>query len=744
MDAGGFDLAVSFDTGVLFRVSNDEYDGFWFTDGRFDGTSLLGLEFGARIPSTSAIAFDGDFVSHGFTNLPPIPGQGLFSRAPVADALIRTEPNGNQSVIASLDSAPNSFVSLGGAFVFEADFSLFGSDGTEAGTGPLPTFVSEANAEAGLGRDPSIFVDVSNGENVLYRSRSDDDIVSVHGNQQVFGDSLFLTDGTANGTLRLDEIGSISGSIFDVSVSGDLAFVQLDAREPFAEPPFPQPFIAQTDRQVWQIDLAGETATRLASLNTLYPGNPALPNPQTFGTGLSEPILAGDQIGFVAYGTNRFTDGFVSQSETFADFYLTPFGTEVTPASGLRLDHVPVNSEFFIFNDKLVYTVIEGASRQYFSADIETGDTTLLLETSSLRAFYAETEPFVLGDNIVFVTAQNVSNISILEIYAWDGESASVDFIGRSTGNAVGAVDTESTGRLQERTINASLLQDGDLLYFVNRDTAGLTVTDGTLAGTQDVVTGQVVDRLLGVVPFAEPVPDAIFGEAGNDTFDGTTGDDRLVGLDGDDNLRSLRGNDVLEGNDGADFLRGGIGRDTVLGGDGDDTLRGQRDGDSLSGGADNDNIKGGGGNDTLLGDLGSDFLRGGTRRDLILGGSGDDTLIGNSFDDTLIGGRGDDVLIAGGQNDILEGGEGQDRLRGGDGKDVFIFELSHGSDLIEDFDVTEDRLQLVNFGVLNENFESFLSVEDGGVRIEISPTNAIFLAGLESIDGLPDAIDFF
>ena len=182
---------------------------------------------------------------------------------------------------------------------------------------------------------------------------------------------------------------------------------------------------------------------------------------------------------------------------------------------------------------------------------------------------------------------------------------------------------------------------------------------------------------------------------AGHDTVTAYKGDDTIEAGAGNDDVSGLGGNDSILGEAGNDTLRGGRESDTILGGDGTDQLRGQREGDLLDGGNGFDNIKGGGGNDTLLGGNGNDFLKGGTRRDEISGGGGDDTLLGNSFTDTLEGGAGADVLNGGGDNDRLDGGTGSDVLKGGDGADVFVFDLGHGNDLIQDMDLGRDRLEL-------------------------------------------------
>lgn len=115
----------------------------------------------------------------------------------------------------------------------------------------------------------------------------------------------------------------------------------------------------------------------------------------------------------------------------------------------------------------------------------------------------------------------------------------------------------------------------------------------------------------------------------------------------------------------------------TNIGTAGSDTIIGKSFAERLFGKGSNDVLKGMGGNDRVYGGSGNDKL---------YGGRGNDTLIGNSGDDTLHGGSGDDTLIGGAGNDILSGGSGTDR---------FIFDKGMGKDVITDFDVTKDVLQI-------------------------------------------------
>ncbi|MBA1244267.1 putative Ig domain-containing protein [Pseudomonas japonica] len=96
------------------------------------------------------------------------------------------------------------------------------------------------------------------------------------------------------------------------------------------------------------------------------------------------------------------------------------------------------------------------------------------------------------------------------------------------------------------------------------------------------------------------------------------------------------------------------------------------------------------------------------TGNKVITGTSGKDTLTGTAANEQLLGLAGVDTLNGAGGNDILVGGAGADNLTGGTGADIFRFTnltdsyrsaTTSYSDLITDFDVSQDRLDLAGLG---------------------------------------------
>ena len=179
--------------------------------------------------------------------------------------------------------------------------------------------------------------------------------------------------------------------------------------------------------------------------------------------------------------------------------------------------------------------------------------------------------------------------------------------------------------------------------------------------------------------------------------LEGGDGVDHIVGSVGGDVLYGYAGDDTIEGGGGRDYAEGGLGDDTLDGGDGDDVLFGGEGNDVLVGGHGNDNLAGNAGQDFLQGDVGDDFLE---------GGSGDDT---------------------------LDGGVGADILYGDSGADTFVFGLGEGADVVGDFTVGEDTIDLSAYIAISSFDDLILSPSDDGVVLDLT----IFGGGVVVLEGL-------
>ncbi|MBO9446169.1 fasciclin domain-containing protein [Ruegeria sp. R14_0] len=154
---------------------------------------------------------------------------------------------------------------------------------------------------------------------------------------------------------------------------------------------------------------------------------------------------------------------------------------------------------------------------------------------------------------------------------------------------------------------------------------------------------------------------------------------------------------------------------DFILGDDSDEfyfTGRGQ------------DFVHGGGGRDVINTGKGNDVALGGAGDDVLFGGRGKDTLRGDEGDDTIFGGRGSDVIDGGADDDILFGGRG---------KDSFVFENGDGDDLILDFQVGKDKIDLSDYKGI-AGFEDIQDDISGGffrTTIDLGDGDSIVLAGV-------------
>ena len=91
-----------------------------------------------------------------------------------------------------------------------------------------------------------------------------------------------------------------------------------------------------------------------------------------------------------------------------------------------------------------------------------------------------------------------------------------------------------------------------------------------------------------------------------------------------------------------------------------------------------------------------------------VQGTAGNDTLLGSVASEIFYGGAGNDTINGGAGGDILVGGAGIDKLTGGTGADTFRFAAQSDSyrnatasfdDIITDFDVTQDKIDLAGLG---------------------------------------------
>jgi hypothetical protein len=274
---------------------------------------------------------------------------------------------------------------------------------------------------------------------------------------------------------------------------------------------------------------------------------------------------------------------------------------------------------------------------------------------------------------------------SIDNVDLWIGGLAEDNLPGAMVGETLGAI----------LAYQFQVLRDGDKYYYEHR-LAGMSDLLAEIEGTS---FSDIIMRTTGIEYFQD---DAFIA---HDRHSGTTAADNMEGAAAADLMIGWGGNDALYGYLGDDDLYGGYGRDWLEGGGGRDLMHGEA------------------GNDQLLGQIGDDTLCGDKGRDMVDGGKGHDIVCGDYGRDTLVGGSG---------NDTLEGGGSADQLWGGRGADVFVYGAGDGRDVIHDFKLGVDKIDLD--GV---ELKRAFRLWNDDVRLELGGANSITIKNIGSIPDL-------
>ncbi|EKE97088.1 type I secretion target GGXGXDXXX repeat-containing domain protein [Tolypothrix sp. PCC 7601] len=108
------------------------------------------------------------------------------------------------------------------------------------------------------------------------------------------------------------------------------------------------------------------------------------------------------------------------------------------------------------------------------------------------------------------------------------------------------------------------------------------------------------------------------------------------------------------------------------------------------------------------------DTLDGSDIEDIISGYQSNDTINGKAGDDTIYGGEGDDTIA---------GGLGNDNIWGNPGKDTFVFAGNDGTDTINDFEKSQDKIKLLD----DLSFDQLtITPTSGNVEIKVTDTQKV------------------
>jgi len=258
-----------------------------------------------------------------------------------------------------------------------------------------------------------------------------------------------------------------------------------------------------------------------------------------------------------------------------------------------------------------------------------------------------------VNSSVTYILSANVENLTLTGALAINGTGN--DLANTLIGN--------SAANLLDGGIGADALKGGagDDTYIV--DNAGDVITESSGAGTDTVnssvtyylpnnVENLVLMGVLAINGVGNTLANTITGNAANNYLDGWRGADTLIGgAGGDTYIVDNAGDVIIENlNEGTDKVNSSV---TYI----------------LS-----SNVE----NLTLTGTLAIN----GTGNDLT------NSITGNAANNILDGGAG---------NDTLNGGAGANTLTGGLGKDIFRFNTASHTDIITDFVVVDDTIQLEN-----------------------------------------------
>ena len=227
----------------------------------------------------------------------------------------------------------------------------------------------------------------------------------------------------------------------------------------------------------------------------------------------------------------------------------------------------------------------------------------------------------------------------------------------------------------------------GNIIFFVNNgllltSTAGNDVLTGT-PSLNDSATYANATAGITVSLLINTQQNTI--GAGRDTL---VDIENLVGSNFNDDLTGNAGHNVLTGRAGNDILRGWSGADTMIGGLGNDTYLVENVGDIVT-----ENLNQG--TDTVSSRL--TYTLPANVEKLILTGTSAINGTGNGLANVITGNSAVNRLNGGSGNDTLDGGLGNNRLTGGTGNDIFKFTTKNHVDIIADYNVANDTMQLEN-----------------------------------------------
>jgi Ca2+-binding RTX toxin-like protein len=108
----------------------------------------------------------------------------------------------------------------------------------------------------------------------------------------------------------------------------------------------------------------------------------------------------------------------------------------------------------------------------------------------------------------------------------------------------------------------------------------------------------------------------------------------------------------------------------------------------------------------------------------------------GNDLANIINGNAGNNVLSGGAGADHLDGGAGNDTMTGGSASDTFIFRSKGGHDVITDFEIIDEHIDVSGWKAVKSftDLQSHMKAEDGGIMITYG-NDSLFLDHIHRSD---------
>ncbi|SMX44548.1 Ig-like domain-containing protein [Octadecabacter ascidiaceicola] len=634
-----------------------------------------------------------------------------------------------------------------------ADELINGTDGDDviqAGAGNDTVRSGEGN-DVVIGQDGVDRLSFTGGDNIAIGGAGGDFLTAFGGGENLLyggegDDQLFSNDGddTLNGGSGNDSLLGRDGDDTLLGGDGDDVFFGGSGQDSFdGGAGFDQVVLYNDDVAGLSGGVTVDLAAGWISWSSIYPLETLVSIESVLGTGQDDTLL-GDEFDNVLAGNSG--DDLIHGRGGDDSLYTGSGSSTLYGDAGddLLYDQSEGGDQLFggDGDDRFNVNTLFGGANEFHGGD---GSDTLDLSgsnqmlnvdlTSGQFEIGAESNQFSGIENIIGTNGDN--------ILIGDGADNTFEGLGGADtytlGNGNNLVRV-ATGSGHDIITDFDIAEDAIEINGANFDPSvgatGVTATqigsDTVLNfGAQDSLTLNGIDLTSWQTASTGPTGDGtITGTVGNDIIDGTFADDPEGDVITDNG-------DTINAGAGADKIYDGAGDDVVFGGDGRDTFFAGAGADQYDGGAAN--------NDAVNYSLASqgvtvDLTDGSNNSGIAAGDTytNVEEITGSSLDDIIVGDASIFKLYGGAGNDVITSGTLKNILAGNAGADTFVFGVGSNEDVVKDFSVGEDILDVSGWGATSL---ADLTLDDSSGKVYVSfGSDSFRLDGIISVADLTDA----